>query len=82
MWAMHTPYKLQLRLDFAWIQHLDLNISSKEPPAEVSGYGPALVIFLIALANMRVWLRHCLVLTSSLWALHVIVLYCVWELRI
>ena len=38
-------HQLQLHLDFAWIQHLDLNISSKEPPAEMSGYGPALVIF-------------------------------------
>ena len=37
---------------------MDLNISSKEPPAEMSGYGPALVIFLIALATMKVWLRH------------------------
>ena len=53
MWAMHTPYKLQLHLDFAWIQHLDLNISSKEAPAEMFGYGPALVIFLIALAIMH-----------------------------
>ena len=29
--AMHTPYKLQLHLaiDFAWLQHLKLHISSK-----------------------------------------------------
>ena len=33
MWAMHTPYKLQLHPDFAWIQHLDLNISSKRTPS-------------------------------------------------
>ena len=26
----------------------------------MSGYGPALVIFLIALATMKVWLRHCI----------------------
>ena len=33
MWAMHTPYKFQLHLDFAWIRHLDLNISSKRTPS-------------------------------------------------
>ena len=39
----------------------------KEPPAEMSGYGPALVIFLTALATMKVWLRHCRSTLSISW---------------
>ena len=34
MWAMHTPYKLQLHLDSAWLQHLELHISSKRTPQQ------------------------------------------------
>ena len=34
MWAMHTPYKLLLHLDFAWLQHLELYISSKRTPQQ------------------------------------------------
>ena len=34
MWAMYTPYKLQLHLDSAWLQHLELHISSKRTPQQ------------------------------------------------
>ena len=43
MWAMHTPYKLQLHLDqFCLVTTLGaLHFFKKNPPAEMSGYGPA-----------------------------------------
>ena len=43
MWAMQTPYKLQLQLDqFCLVTTLGaLHFFKKNPPTEMSGYGPA-----------------------------------------